>query len=373
MTYRGPFEEAHAFRARVRCTIAFLLAAIPAFSAEIQVKAGESIQAAIDTAVPGDTITVAPGVYNESLTIRIDDLTLRAHTDPGRRAVLDGHGAELEMMRIEADDIRIEGFVVRNAMAAGVVVFKSQRATLSDLIVEDNSFIGINISDSTQVTVDTAACSGHASAGILVAQSSQVRVVRSDSYDNLTGIRIENSDSFVIENNTLYRNSTGIAAFTIPDRSKPRAEYGLIAYNRILDNNRDSTADPATVDSAIVPGVGLYVVAADHLEVAYNRFERNQTYAALTVGLPNSTLPIKESEEDPTTDHLYVHHNRYAQNGTDPSSRFAEAFPDQPAGDLYWDETGERNQWQESGEFRTVPEKLVQQQGGAHTNVIHFI
>lgn len=361
-------------RARVTCTVLFLLIAAPGFTEEITVQPGDSIQSVIDDAGPGDVIRFEPDTYNEPLTLRTNGVTLVGESEHGERAILDGQGAQLEMIRVEADDVRIQGFVVRNAMAAGVVVFQSNEGSLNDLIVEDNGYIGVHIADSMKIEVDRVATSGHGSAGVLIAQSSQVRVAASHSFDNLTGIRVENSNNFTIENNTLSRNATGIGLVTVPGRAKPATEYGKVLYNRVFDNNRPSTADPGTVDAAMIPGVGLFIVAADHIEAAYNRFERNNTYAAITVNLLNSGLPDSDGlRADVTTDHLYVHHNRYVDNGTDASPEFTERFPDQPAGDLYWDATGERNQWQESGEFRTVPEDLVQQQGGAHTNVIHFI
>jgi len=68
---------------------------------KIIVKAGESIQAAVDRARPGDTIEVMPGVYKEEVKIDLDNITLRGITqdiaagDSGgriQRPVLDGEG-----------------------------------------------------------------------------------------------------------------------------------------------------------------------------------------------------------------------------------------------------------------------------------------
>jgi hypothetical protein len=57
-----------------------------AYSAEITVNAGESIQAALDAAVPGDTVIISAGIYQEDISIgdlnapgnRKDDITLKA-------------------------------------------------------------------------------------------------------------------------------------------------------------------------------------------------------------------------------------------------------------------------------------------------------
>ena len=61
--------------------IAALTIASPVFATADThvVHPGESIQAAVDAASPGDTIVVTPGTYRESVRIGTDGLTLRAH------------------------------------------------------------------------------------------------------------------------------------------------------------------------------------------------------------------------------------------------------------------------------------------------------
>jgi hypothetical protein len=73
------------------CNITIGLMFLPSVSwaTEIVVDGGESIQAAIDTAQPGDIITVNPGIYHEMLIIRTEGLTLQG-ADPFNPPILDG-------------------------------------------------------------------------------------------------------------------------------------------------------------------------------------------------------------------------------------------------------------------------------------------
>ena len=49
----------------------------PAAADVIRVQEGESIQAAVDRADPGDTVKLGPGTYQESVQIQTDRITLK--------------------------------------------------------------------------------------------------------------------------------------------------------------------------------------------------------------------------------------------------------------------------------------------------------
>ena len=62
------------------CLIALTCVARLSAGADTHVDhSGESIQAAVDAASPGDTVIVRPGTYRESITIHTDGLTLLGH------------------------------------------------------------------------------------------------------------------------------------------------------------------------------------------------------------------------------------------------------------------------------------------------------
>ena len=57
------------------------VAAAAAGGTTIVVNPGQSIQAAVNTAQPGDTVLVKPGVYHQAVLLKTDGITLRGSGD----------------------------------------------------------------------------------------------------------------------------------------------------------------------------------------------------------------------------------------------------------------------------------------------------
>src|SRR5437899_2328712 len=87
-----------------------LALAAPANAANHDVRPGQSIQAAIDAAKPGDSIYVHPGVYHENVAITKDNLTLRGAG--GGQSVLAPPAHRKNNACVDPSDPTVNGFCV---------------------------------------------------------------------------------------------------------------------------------------------------------------------------------------------------------------------------------------------------------------------
>lgn len=174
----------------------------------IEVNPGESIQAAIDAAGVGETVSVASGTYHEHLVIN-KSLTLKgAGSDT---TFIDGDGIEGKpIVAITASNVEIKGFTIENGSASGaepqggIQIRYSVNVTCRDNVIR-KSYYGIFLeSASNSCDIINNTITDNYACGIKISVGSFNLIVGNNITNNPTGIYITSTAS---KNNSLYRNN----------------------------------------------------------------------------------------------------------------------------------------------------------------------
>jgi len=246
-------------------TFAFAaITVVPTAADTIHVPADHlTIQAAVDAANDGDTIEVAPGVYNECINFGIKNLMLIGTAGPSE-TFIDGDGLDCSLIHIkggQTHDSLVRGFTIQNADGGTpmehdptIVVGGGLRIRESSPVIEDCHFInnrsgyggGAHVLSSDSPIRDCVFQNNFASGdcgGLLIFWGSNVveNCLFENNYGNLNagGLKVLLSTTTVL-NCTITNNSTqhfggGLVWFSTED-DQPLQVIGCTITNNTADN-----------------------------------------------------------------------------------------------------------------------------------------
>jgi nitrous oxidase accessory protein NosD len=237
--------------------VASLLFASAAGAAVIVVHQGQSIQAAINAASPGDTIVVEPGIYHENLTITKNRLTLRSAN--GRGSVVLEPGAVPTPSDCNSDPF-VEGICVHGEFTATGFGAPVNGTRIDGFVVAHFSDFGIILLNAADSTVTNTEGRNNGSYGISGFVLTGVRYVNNISHDNGDpGFYIGDSPhaNAWVSGNRSWRNGVGGSegfGFLFRDSS-----LGTVVNNSAWDNCAgfvfvDSGEDPAPFENWTAAG-----------------------------------------------------------------------------------------------------------------------
>lgn len=90
-----------------------------------------TIQEAVDAAAAGDTISITPGTYEETVLVETDDLTLQSATE-GSDVTIDASALDGEALTINADGVTISDDIYVVNKTGGSTLLASDDSTDDD-------------------------------------------------------------------------------------------------------------------------------------------------------------------------------------------------------------------------------------------------
>lgn len=208
----------------------------------------KTIQQAVNAAQMGDTILIAPGIYQENLTVD-KPLTLRGADRDA--VVLDGStGCRLgeEALRIEDSTVRLESLTVTKCSvgigvrgsatltnvrlkgnAIGLKVWDGGQILLRDSLVEDSA-VGVEVWVTAQASIRNSTFSING-VGIKALRGSSTFITRSVITKNGIGVEIWDSDQALIEGSVLTENEEDGVWVHGPASARVSLQNNTIARN----------------------------------------------------------------------------------------------------------------------------------------------
>jgi len=230
-----------------------------------------TIQAAIDASSSGDTIVVAPGIYEENISFLTKNITVTSETGP-EATIIDG-GAEAESVVIIGPGGKLIGFKIRSGygIGGGASVSGSGSVLLGNIfegnqqaggyygaaiagngaspIIEGNLFIGnacdnqflsgvvsfVNNS-SPQIFNNIFKDNPCRAINFTLPTGNSPKVFNNTIVNNTVGIRVDarvNTGAQIFRNNLIFGNGIGLEVDFGSPPNEPTWEYNLVFGNNV--------------------------------------------------------------------------------------------------------------------------------------------
>ncbi len=278
-----------------------------AHASEIRVSAGSSIQQAIDSASPGDTVLVSPGTYSEQLVI---NKPLHLIGESKDSTTVDGAGSS-PIVLVGAGEVEIRGFTIRNAGG-----FYGQGILLSGVR-------GVNITDN----IISASVEGD---GVTLFNSNQNRITDNVFLNNLYAVNATNSNFNVVARNVATSNTVGVQLWNsesniVANNSMKLGESGvdmiLARQNKVVSNSMSENTL-----------TGIFLERSDQNQVIENSIQQNR------IG-----INVQNSQNNEFHNNNLVSNSQFQVNHPNPADIPLNRWDNGTAGNYWSDYLGQDN------------------------------
>ncbi len=311
----------------------------------ITVHAGSSLQAAINIADAGSVIQVEPGIYKEAIVV----------DKPGIQIIGTRIGVIIQNPGDEENGITVndngDGFVLKNVAIQnfkenGIILVRVDNFTISHVTAINNGEYGIFPVHCSHGTIEFCIVKGHSDTGLYVGQSSDVKMQFNTALENVNGLEVENSSNISVIRNQSFNNVCGILIDLLPGKDIKTSANILVRNNNVFNNNHVNFGEPGSLESVVPKGLGILVLGADNVTmenniVTGNEFAGITVFSTLVLGSLAGIPPEAFADIDPEPDNARIVRNFVKKNGSNPPTLPIPL----PGVDFLWDGSGLNNCW----------------------------
>lgn len=302
-------------------TLGMTATAVSAHASTVRVLPNQSIQAAVDAAQPGDTIQLVAGVYQQSVQITTDNITLQgAGNGPGGTVLVPPavqpnnlcgqvppdvgaqHGGGICVfgnfspttgaITHRVTGVHVTGIQVQNEPGDGVSVFASDKLHIDHVTAVNSGTYGFAVLASTNGVLNYDVVNGiqfQDGAGMFLGAlpGSYMTFANNTVTNGKLGMFMQDVGDVVFANNTATGNCVGALLLddNQPNDGQP-VNYGNIAIaGNTLSNNNDTCPAVSSEGQPTIQGTGLLMLGTSTTVVTGNTVNGNVGQQALSGGI----------------------------------------------------------------------------------------
>jgi len=290
----------------------------------------KDLQLKLILAEPGDTIRLDSGLFPILGTLSMEGKRDVVIKGTGMNSTILNFSTQVEgaqgLSITNCENIILEDFTVQDAKGDAIkcqytdgITFRRVKAQWLGGPQPTNGAYGLYPVQCENVLVEHCIAVAASDAGIYVGQSKDIIVRFSEAFDNVAGIEIENSTRADVYGNNVHGNTGGILVFDLPDLPVKEGRQVRIFDNIIKDNNLDNFAPEGNIVGKVPAGTGIMVMATEMVEVFENTIINNKTAGTAIVSYFITEEETKDSQYNPYTSSIYIHHNIYRRTPQIPT------------------------------------------------------